>query len=171
VTHDWDPLLPLSPDLDADEGPVDATGAHHAPLPHGRTVIAVLIGGFFGGLARYGIALAWPTPVHGFPSAILVINTAGCFALALVLVAVTEVLPPTAYLRPLLGTGFCGGFTTFSSLAVADVLLLAHGHAGLAVAYLLASVVAGVAATALGIAVGTALPTLRPDPSAEVEPP
>ena len=171
MTHNWDPLLPFSPDLDADEGPVDSFGAHHAPLPHGRTVVAVLIGGFFGGLARYGIGLAWPTPVNGFPVAILVVNTIGCFALALLLVAVTEILPPTAYLRPLLGTGFCGGFTTFSTMAVADVLLLAHGHAGRAIGYLLASVVAGVGATALGIATGTALPALRPEISAEAEPP
>ena len=61
------------------------------------------------------------------------------------------------YLRPLLGTGFCGAFTTFSSVVVTTDLLLAHGHAGTALAYLGASIGGGLAAALLGLVAGRAL--------------
>jgi CrcB protein len=167
VTRRRDPglsaRLPLDPDLDAAEDNDVFGTPQRGRLPriHWRSVVAVFLGGFFGGLARYGIGLAWPTPAGGFPADIFVINTAGCFALALLLVVVSQVLPPTTYLRPALGTGFCGAFTTFSSLAVADDLLLAHSHAGTAISYLVLSLAAGLGATLFGILAGRAIPAYR----------
>lgn len=160
MTGRRDPLLPVDPDLES----VDAFGTSRRgrlPRIHWRSVVAVFLGGFVGGVARYGIGVAWPTPDGAFPTAILVVNTSGCFALGLLLVVVAEVLPPTTYLRPAFGTGFCGAFTTFSSLTVADTVLLAHGHAGTAVSYLLLSLVAGLAATVLGITAGRSLAAVR----------
>jgi len=49
--------------------------------------------------------------------ATFVINASGAFVLAALLVVVNDVLPPTTYVRPLVGTGFCGAWTTFSSIA------------------------------------------------------
>lgn len=157
--------LPLDPDLDAGEdqqhhrGPSarDRTGATRRsrwPPIHWRSVAAVGLGGLLGGLARYGIGLLWPTPVGAFPSATLVINTSGAFLLALLLVVVLEVLPPTTYLRPTLGTGFLGAYTTFSSVAVAGDQLTTHGHTTIAAMYLAGSVVAGVLAACLGLVLG-----------------
>jgi CrcB protein len=108
-------------------------------------IAAVFAGGVLGGLARDGISSAWPVATTGFPTAILVINTAGAFVLG-VLVTVVAMRAAPEYLRPFLGTGFCGAFTTLSSLVTADDLLLAHGHAATALGYLVASLAAGLVA-------------------------
>jgi CrcB protein len=119
-----------------------------------RVIAAVGIGGFGGGLARYGIDVAWTEPAGTFPWATFVINASGAFVLALVLVIGLELLPSRRLLRPALGTGFCGGYTTFSTLAVDTDRLAAHGHAGLAAVYVLTSVFVGLAATVVGIGIG-----------------
>lgn len=161
--------LPLDPDLDTGEDqphypnlnashPFDETTRRSRwPRIHWRSVAAVGVGGFSGGLARYGIGLLWPTPAGTFPYATFAINTSGAFLLALLLVVVLEVLPPTTYLRPTLGTGFCGAFTTFSSVAVAADQLAAHGRASTSVVYVAASVFAGLAAASFGIVLGRSI--------------
>jgi CrcB protein len=148
VTHD-----PRHPSyLDSDVDPVDGSRAvSRWPVIPAAHVAVVFGGGILGGLARYGISRAWPTPTGGFPTAILVVNTAGAFILA-VLVTVVALRAAPVYLRPLLGTGFCGAFTTFSSVVTADDLLLAHGHVLIALGYLAASLAAGLAAVFAGMA-------------------
>jgi CrcB protein len=142
VTND----RPVDPYLDPDVDPEDPSWAGRRwpaiPLSH---VAVVFAGGVLGGLARYGISQAWPAATTSFPTAILIINTAGAFLLG-VLVTVVALRAAPEHLRPFLGSGFCGGFTTFSSVVTADDLLLAHGHAAIAVGYLAASLVAGLAA-------------------------
>src|SRR3954451_21627334 len=69
-------------------------------------------------------------------------------------------------MRLLLGTGFCGALTTFSAVVVAADRMCAHGHAGTALLYLLATVAGGLAAGALGLAVARAVAgngRFRPD--------
>ena len=165
--------LPVDPDVDADEDlrhrPAAATvagpfaGRRRSRLPHihWATVAAVAVGGFFGGLTRYGLTLALPAAPGAFPWAIFAVNTAGAFILAVLLIVVLEVLPPSTYLRPTLGTGFCGALTTFSSVAVGVDQLAAHGHAALAVGYLLASVAAGLGAASFGIVLGRSMAAAR----------
>jgi CrcB protein len=87
--------------------------------------------------------------------------------LAVLLVLVMEVLPQTQYVRPALGTGFLGAFTTFSSVAVASDQLLAHGHPGLAIVYITGSLFGGVAAAVSGLVVARSLSAkLRRAPTA-----
>ena len=131
------------------------------PRVHGGSVVAVAAGGFVGGLVRYLVGLAWPTPPASVPWAIVAVNTAGSFILALLVVLVLEVLPPTTYLRPAVGTGFCGALTTFSSVTVAVDRLVAGGAAAVALLYLLVSLVAGIAAVALGVLVGRRIGSRR----------
>lgn len=155
---------PVDPDVDAEEderhSPSGASTAFPAvrrsrlPRIHGGSVVAVAAGGFVGGVARYLVGLAWPTPAGSVPWAIVTVNTAGALVLALLLVLVSEVLPPTTYLRPAVGTGFCGALTTFSSVMVGLDQLVAGGSALVALVYLLVSLVAGVAAVALGVFIG-----------------
>lgn len=164
---------PVDPDVDAAEDlrhrPAGATaarpfaGVRRSRLPriHWATVAAVAFGGFFGGLARYGVTLALPAAAGQFPWAVFLVNTVGAFILALLLILVLEVLPPSTYLRPTLGTGFCGALTTFSSVATGVDQLAAHGHAVLATVYVLASLAAGLAAAALGIVLGRSIATVR----------
>ena len=124
-------------------------------------LVVIFVGGIFGGLARYGIGRAWPPRSDGFPWDVFAINIAGAFALAVLLVLVMEVLPQTHYVRPALGTGFLGAFTTFSSLTVAADHLLAHGHPGLAMAYVAGSLFGGLAAAGFGLFAARNLTALR----------
>jgi CrcB protein len=117
----------------------------------------VFLGGMGGTLARFGLAAALPTPGE-LPLGIFLINIAGAFALGLLLEALARRGADHGRrraLRLLLGTGFLGGFTTYSALAVDSALLLGAGRAVEGVAYLAVSVLVGLGATAAGIAVGS----------------
>jgi fluoride exporter len=146
--------LPVDPDIaDPVEPPSVGLSTHQIPhLPPG-VLVAIFVGGILGGLTRYGIGRTWPPRSGGFPWDILAINLFGAFALAVLLVVVMEVLPQTHYVRPALGTGFLGAFTTFSSLAVASDQFFAHGQPGLAIGYITGSFFGGMAAAASGLVV------------------
>ena len=158
------PGEPLDPDLD----PADPAQPHElgagAPAWSWRqrippdTLASVALGGALGAGARDWIGTAWPAGPAGFPWAILSVNVSGGFALGLGLVLIIERLRPSRHLRPLFATGFCGGFTTFSTLAVQSDLLVHRGQLGRALAYVVLSTVAGVAATAAGMAIARLFP-------------
>jgi CrcB protein len=124
------------------------------PQSTARLLAAIALGGVLGGPARYGLGLAFPTTAGTFPATTFAINISGSFVLALLLVFVLEIWPPTTYVRPFAAVGFCGAYTTFSTWMVDADRLVAKGHYGLAAADLAGSVVAGLAATALGFSVG-----------------
>jgi CrcB protein len=132
-----------------------------------RIVGVIAIGGFVGGLARYELVTAWTASATAFPWSTFVVNTAGAFVLALLVIVTTDVLIDSTYLRPLLGTGFCGALTTFSSVAVAVDELAAHGHVATAVGYAAASLVAGAAAATAGVLLGRAIPSTEEEPSTD----
>jgi CrcB protein len=159
--HDIEPLT-SDPDLDRDLGPE----AGHPPAPpgraprhplHPRVLAAIALGGFAGGLARYGLGLAFPTAHGHFPAATFAINISGSFILALLIVFVLEIWPPTTYVRPLLAVGFCGAYTTFSTWMVGVDQLLSAGRTGVAAEYLFGSLAAGLAATSLGLTTARAV--------------
>ena len=158
--------LPIDPDIEPEPQPRRRS---RWPRLKAGVVLAVFVGGFFGGLARYGIGEAFPTPNSRFPWATFAINLGGAFLLALLLVLVLEVLPPTRFVRPGLGTGFLGAFTTFSSLATSTDQLAAHGHAGIAVAYAVLSLFGGLACASFGLVVGRSLRANRHRRSRERE--
>lgn len=150
--------LPIDPDVDVDEDARHHRGAlpeptPRSPWPHFRPAIlaTVFLGGCAGGLVRYAVSQHWPTPDDRFPWPTFAVNVTGAFILAVLIVVVSELLRGSTYLRPLIGTGFCGALTTFSSVVVEADEQFAHGHAGLAAAYLIASIVAGLAAALLGL--------------------
>jgi CrcB protein len=125
---------------------VRVAGAERAVL------VAVSAGGALGALARYGIGLAAPTPAGGFPWATFAINVAGCAAIGALLVLTTEVWTPHRLARPFLAVGVLGGFTTFSTYALEARGLLVGGSVGLAVAYLLGTLLAALVAVQCGVA-------------------
>ena len=157
--------LPIDPDIDPDIDPPTGPGMRTVtspfevgrrprwPQPRWDVLLAIFVGGCAGGLGRYGIGEVWPTANGEFPWTIYAINTAGAFVLAVVIVT-SEQIVSSRYLRPLLGTGFCGAFTTFSSIVVTSDELYAHRHPGVASAYLAASIVGGLAAASFGLVVG-----------------
>ena len=104
-------------------------------------------------MARWAIKLAIPSP-GGFPLATSLINVTGAFAIGVVGVLLLERLPPTRYLRPLLGIGFLGAYTTFSTMAMEGVRLLDQGRLGLAVGYWVATLLVGQMAGVYGMWLG-----------------
>jgi CrcB protein len=135
---------------------IDARGGGRRIDP--ALVAIVAAGGFLGGLARYEIVKAWAAGAGGFPWSTFAVNTAGAFVLAVLVIVTTDVLTESRYLRPLIGTGFCGALTTFSSVVVTADQLGAHSQLGTAVAYVAGSLLAGGAAAWLGVLVGRSLP-------------
>ena len=122
-----------------------------------RTLVAVAVGGALGGIARYELGRAVPWNGHSFPWATFVTNVAGSLALGLILVFVLEIWRPYRYVRPFAAVGFCGAFTTFSAYAVeVDQLAGQHRYA-LAIGYATSSVIAALAAVALGVTLGRLL--------------
>lgn len=114
----------------------------------GPTVAVIGLGGGLGSAARYGLGRAWPDAGHLLPWTTLAINLSGSLLLGMLVVAVTEIWSPHRLVRPLLGTGVLGGFTTFSTFAVQDRALSPRS----ATEYLLLSVLGAIMAAAAGMA-------------------
>jgi CrcB protein len=118
---------------------------------------AVAAGGALGAPARYGVSLAVSITPGSFPWGTFGINVSGSFALGVLLAVLLARFPADPHLRPFLATGFLGAYTTYSTFAVETDLLIRNGHAGVALAYAAASLVAGLAAAAAGLRLGRAL--------------
>lgn len=103
-----------------------------------RSVLgAIAAGGVLGAEARLGIATAFP---HSeFPWSTLLINVTGCLLIGVLMVLVVEVGRGHPLVRPFLGVGVLGGYTTFSGYEVDAQRLLAGGHVLVAMAALLAT--------------------------------
>jgi fluoride exporter len=126
------------------------TVADRLPEPLAR-LSAIAAGGALGTLARYGVNRWLATPGFGFPWPTFVVNVVGSLLLGLVVTLVTERWSPTRYVRPFAAIGFCGGFTTFSTLMVEIAQRGQYGRAGLAALYLAVTLLAGVAAVVVGM--------------------
>ncbi|MHB1582327.1 MAG: fluoride efflux transporter FluC [Acidimicrobiales bacterium] len=150
--------FPIDPDLaPTDRGEPSAvhhpwTGPAHRARP--GVLAAVFLGGAAGTAGRYELGLAWPSAAGHFTTATFVINTSGAFLLGLVLTVLLERFGPTRYLRPFLATGLLGGWTTYSTMAVDAAGIERAGHPWVAVGYVVATLVAGLTAAALGIVIG-----------------
>jgi CrcB protein len=118
-------------------------------LPAGA-LTAVAIGGAAGTLLRALIAYELPVRSGAFPWSTLVVNLFGSLVLGFVVAASLSRSAPSRYTRPLLGTGFCGGLTTFSTFSVEVDLLLRAGRLATAAGYVAVSVLGGLAAAWLG---------------------
>jgi CrcB protein len=113
-----------------------------------RELAAIFLGGVVGALARYGLAEALPTHRGAWPWATFAVNVAGALALGYLTTRLQERLPPSAYRRPLLGTGLCGALTTFSTMQVEVLHMLDADEVGMAAGYVAASLAAGLLAVA-----------------------
>ena len=106
-------------------------------------VLSILAGGAVGALARAGLAEALPHATGAWPWSTFIVNLAGAALLAWLTTRLGEMVAPTRYWRLLIGTGFCGALTTFSTFQVETIQMADHGHAPLALAYVAASLTAG----------------------------
>lgn len=113
------------------------------------TWLAVAIGGAGGALARYALGLALPVTAGQIPWATLVVNVVGSLILAVLAALTLAGRLENDTVRLLVGTGFCGALTTFSTFAVEAVTLARSGHTGTAVAFVGLNLLLGFAAVAL----------------------
>ena len=127
----------------------------HRPLSLLRSRWDVLVvigaGGALGSLARRGVGELVPWAGSTFPWATFTENISGGFALGALMVFVLDVWPPHRYLRPFLGVGLLGGYTTFSTYMLESRQLLVDGQLVTAFAYLGGSLLAGLTAVWVGI--------------------
>ena len=145
-----DPGRPSPPD----EGPAPLAGAVTVPSRppvrrvrklDPRELLAIVIGGAVGTLARAGLSQALPHTPTEWPWATFIANVLAVVLLGYFVTRLQERLPLSSYRRPLLGTGVCGGLSTFSTMQVEILKMLEAGAFLLAAGYTAASVLAGYA--------------------------
>jgi CrcB protein len=148
--------LPVDPDVDLHRQRPSGKSRHPRRARHWDILASIAVGGGLGTVARYGVGRALPTPPGGFPLSTFAINVSGSFALGFLMVYLLEVWPPRRYLRPFLAVGILGGFTTFSTYTAEIRELFARGSWSLADSYAVDSLLAGLAAVWVGVALARA---------------
>ena len=139
--------LPTDPDVD-----LRVARPRWKPFQAPWSVLGVIsAGGVAGALGRYALAGAWPHQPGQFPWATFVTNVAGCFLIGILMVLITEVWAAHRLLRPFLGVGVLGGFTTFSTYTGDVQQMVAAGAARAALLYLAGTLIAALAAVYAGL--------------------
>jgi fluoride exporter len=135
---------PIDPDVDL-HVPAQRTELHWPVLA------AIAAGGALGALARHAVQTALPAAPGGFPWGTFLVNVSGCLLIGVLMVVITEVRQAHPLVRPFLGVGVLGGYTTFSAYVV-DVLRVVGDRAPVVgLAYLVGTMAASVAAVAAGM--------------------
>lgn len=127
-----------------------------------RTFWAVAVGAAAGGVSRYYLSLA----VHArtgaaFPWGTLVVNVTGSLLLGFLMRYALATPSLSAEMRLLVTTGFCGGYTTFSTYSYETATLIEDGQLGRAGTYALASVILALVGTFGGFALAREVIALR----------
>jgi fluoride exporter len=112
-------------------------------VPDYRELAAVFAGGALGALARTALSTLAAKDPASWPWPTFTVNIVGAFLLGYFTTRLLERLPLSSYRRPLLGTGLCGGLTTFSTMQVETLKMIEYGHWALAVGYTVTSIVLG----------------------------
>ena len=127
-----------------------------------RTYWAVAFGAALGGVARYYLASALQQRLGAtFPWGTLVVNVSGSLLLGVLIRYALATPTVSVEMRALLTTGFCGGYTTFSTYSYETATLLEDGQYGRAGVYALASVIVALGATFAGFVLARELISLR----------
>ena len=128
-----------------------------------QMLVVIAFGGMLGAAARHGVSLAAPTAPGGLPWSTLIVNTSGCLAIGVVMVLIVDARHAHRLVRPFLGVGVLGGYTTFSTYTVEAQVLIASGRPGVALGYLAGTAVAAVVAVQVGIVLTRALAVPHPE--------
>jgi CrcB protein len=103
-------------------------------------VLAVIAaGGAIGAEARFGFGLLLPHAAGAWPWSTLLVNFSGCVLIGVLMVVITELKEAHRLVRPFLGVGVLGGYTTFSTATVETLALLAAGRPAVAAGYVVAT--------------------------------
>ena len=140
-------LDPVDPDVDLHIPMIRSELVRH----HLSVLASIAAGGAVGAIARQVVGEAWPTRPGAVPWGTFAINVSGSLLIG-ILIAVLGLLPsPQRLVRPFLGGGILGGFTTFSTYAVQSHDLATAGHPVVALAYLGGTVVSALLAVVGGV--------------------
>lgn len=164
MSHEHDHELEREVEADLHRLPVDPDVTAAPPPPRVRELVAgsadllpvIALGGALGSLARWGLAVALPHAASEIAWGTVIANLAGSLLLGLLMAFALDVWSQRRYIRPFLGVGVLGGFTTFSTYELDARGLFATGHPGLALAYVGGSVLAGLLLTVVGVVAGRA---------------
>lgn len=138
--------IPVDPDVDLHVPAQRREWSRH------RFVLPVIaIGGMLGASARYAAAEAWPTATDELPWTTLAVNALGCLLIGVLMVFVVDLGGAHPLLRPFLGVGVLGGFTTFSTYTVETHGLIQAGRPGLALGYWAGTLVVALVAVSAGV--------------------
>lgn len=127
-----------------------------------RLFWAIAVGAAVGGVSRYYVATSVQQRFGaGFPWGTLLVNVTGSLLLGFLIRHALATPAISAEMRALLTTGFCGGYTTFSTFSFETVALLEEGQYGRAGAYVAGSVALSLLATFVGFVLARELLALR----------
>lgn len=154
---------PTDPDVD-----LHVPGQRRELAAHPVTVLGTIAaGGALGALGRFGASTALPHDGTGFPWSTFLVNVVGSLLIGALMVALTEGRAPHPLVRPFLGVGVLGGFTTFSTAMVEFQRLVAAGAARTGLVYLAGTVAAALVAVWAGAAAARLLLPSRRRPAPE----
>ncbi|WP_127130560.1 fluoride efflux transporter CrcB [Georgenia sp. SYP-B2076] len=120
--------------------------------------LVIAAGGALGAVARYGLSVALPRGPGSFPWSTFLTNVLGCLLIGALMVVLTEVAGrPHRLVRPFVGVGVLGGFTTFSTYAVDTLRMVDAGAPATAFAYLLGTLLGALLAVEAGMVMTRAL--------------
>ncbi len=146
------PAEPVAPDVD-----VHMSAQRRRRSWDPGVLAAIAAGGVLGAEARYGMSVLISDQPGQWPWATWLVNISGCLLIGILMVAITELTSPHRLVRPFLGVGILGGYTTFSSYTFEGLELLREGEWLAALWYALGSNLLGLAATYLGMVLARAI--------------
>jgi fluoride exporter len=144
----------VDPDVTLRDHPSPAGSLRRMVVERGDVLLTIAAGGAIGSVARWAVGHALPHRPGELAVATVAVNVVGALALGVLMVFILEVWPPTRLVRPFLGVGVLGGFTTFSTYALDTTDLLRLGRPATAAVYLFGTLLVGLLASWAGL-VGT----------------
>jgi CrcB protein len=147
---------PVDPDVD-----LHVRGGRREWSAHPWVLPVIALGGMLGASARHALELLWTASPGHWPWATLVTNASGCLLIGMLMVQVLEVGRAHPLLRPFVGVGLLGGYTTFSTYAVQTGTLWTHDQHGASVLYLLLTPALALVSVIVGVVVARLLHRLR----------